>query len=63
MADLVVLRLPDIGALDLITSKTQCPCGHPFDLHDAIATRYCNATAEGNLSRGCVCRVVPASVA
>ncbi|MDP9117592.1 MAG: RGCVC family protein [Actinomycetota bacterium] len=33
-----------------------CPtCAHPRELHDRIALRYCEATAEGALSRGCVC--------
>ena len=32
-----------------------CACGHPDAQHDAIATRYCLATATGHLDRGCIC--------
>ncbi|WP_354670808.1 RGCVC family protein [Actinomadura sp. DC4] len=32
-----------------------CACGHPIDAHDAVASRYCRATASGDLQRGCVC--------
>lgn len=30
-------------------------CPHPWEAHDRIGLRYCNATAAGSLSRGCVC--------
>jgi hypothetical protein len=30
-------------------------CPHPLDQHDAIAQRFCTATAAGALSRGCIC--------
>lgn len=36
-------------------------CSHPVEFHDAIALRYCAATASSALSRGCMCRV-PAPV-
>nr|WP_217709652.1 RGCVC family protein [Amycolatopsis sp. Hca4] len=38
-------------------SGTQCPsCPHPLGTHDAIARRYCAATATGQATdRGCVC--------
>ncbi|HEY3470106.1 MAG TPA: RGCVC family protein [Amycolatopsis sp.] len=38
-------------------SGTQCPsCPHPLGTHDAIAHRYCAATAAGRgTDRGCVC--------
>ncbi|MDQ7806642.1 RGCVC family protein [Amycolatopsis sp. A133] len=41
---------------------TQCPsCPHPLGTHDAIARRYCAATAAGHgTDRGCVCGKVPA---
>ena len=38
---------------------TPCPCGHTADEHDPVASRYCRATAEGALQRGCMC--VPVS--
>jgi hypothetical protein len=33
----------------------QCVCGHPVELHDVIASRYCNVTIIGDLKRGCIC--------
>jgi len=30
-------------------------CSRPLDQHDAIAQRFCTATAAGALSRGCIC--------
>lgn len=38
-----------------------CACGHPYAQHDAIATRYCLATATGHLDRGCICADAVAS--
>jgi hypothetical protein len=35
-------------------------CEHPAADHDAIARRYCNATVERALTRGCICSVPPA---
>lgn len=32
-------------------------CSHPSEFHDAIATRYCAASASSGLSRTCVCKV------
>ena len=32
-------------------------CAHPWSAHDQIATRFCDATAEGRQSRACVCTV------
>jgi hypothetical protein len=36
-----------------------CPCGHTADEHDAVASRYCRATAEAGLDRGCMCVSAP----
>jgi hypothetical protein len=33
-----------------------CACGHPLDHHDAIATRFCDATLAAALPRGCICK-------
>ena len=41
-------------------SDAPCACGHGADEHDSLASRYCLATAEGALDRGCMC--VPTSV-
>jgi hypothetical protein len=30
-------------------------CGHPTAGHDAIAARFCEATQQNALSRGCIC--------
>jgi hypothetical protein len=30
-------------------------CGHPMAEHDVIAGRFCDATQENALSRGCIC--------
>jgi hypothetical protein len=38
-------------------SVTLCACGHPVEDHDAVAARYCRATASGSLRRDCVCAV------
>ena len=40
---------------------SQCPCGHAADEHDALATRYCQATVRGALDRLCMCYPAPAS--
>ena len=31
-------------------------CPHPHADHDAIAARFCSATLNGAIARGCVCR-------
>ena len=31
-------------------------CPHPRANHDAIAARFCAATGNGAVTRGCVCR-------
>jgi hypothetical protein len=33
-------------------------CGHLCSDHDPIASRFCDATVERALTRGCVCRGV-----
>ncbi|WP_349259571.1 RGCVC family protein [Actinospica sp.] len=37
------------------SSDETCACGHSHALHDRIASRYCTVTAEGSLTRGCIC--------
>jgi hypothetical protein len=38
-------------------NKQACDvCPHPQAGHDAIAARFCSATAHGAIVRGCVCR-------
>lgn len=31
-------------------------CGHLVSAHDRVATRYCDATLNNALARGCLCR-------
>jgi hypothetical protein len=31
-------------------------CPHPRADHDAIASRFCSATGNGAIARGCACR-------
>jgi hypothetical protein len=31
-------------------------CPHPRASHDAIAARFCSATGDGHIARGCVCQ-------
>jgi hypothetical protein len=32
-----------------------CCCGHEAAAHDAVAARYCAATAASTLDRACIC--------
>jgi hypothetical protein len=34
---------------------SMCACGHAFNQHDVIASRYCDATLAGVLPRKCIC--------
>ena len=38
----------------------KCLCGHAAADHDAIGSRFCEATLTGALVRGCICRPVAA---
>lgn len=41
-----------------LDAGTACvACRHPWEMHDAIATRYCRATTAGHRERGCVCGI------
>ncbi len=45
------------------TSLAYCSsCPHDYAGHDATAVRYCAATLDMAISRGCVCRVDPVAV-
>jgi hypothetical protein len=37
------------------THLTCAVCRHAWDTHDPIGIRYCSATIDGRLHRGCVC--------
>lgn len=35
---------------------TDCShCGHRLDEHDRVALRYCSASGEHGVNRGCIC--------
>jgi hypothetical protein len=53
VADAAVDAVVDTAALELPICGM---CLHPLESHDAIATRYCAASASSALARGCVCR-------
>ena len=44
------------GAVAATAFSPRCACGHAAEDHDAIASRYCDATLTSELSRGCICR-------
>jgi hypothetical protein len=47
----------DIAEVVQTQDVTYCAsCPHPKDAHDATALRYCAATLNAVLSRGCICR-------
>jgi hypothetical protein len=48
---------PVVELVPVVLDQPMCGmCLHPLESHDAIATRYCEATASSALARGCVCR-------
>ncbi|MEU0789551.1 RGCVC family protein [Amycolatopsis sp. NPDC005961] len=51
------MTAPAPGAPEVPRTEAQCPnCPHDLEAHDAIARRYCAATAAGQgADRGCVC--------
>jgi hypothetical protein len=47
----------DIAEVEQTEGVTYCAsCPHSQDEHDATALRYCAATLNTVLSRGCICR-------
>ena len=40
-------------------TERECTCGHRADTHDLIAGRYCAATKNSALIRGCICNTTP----
>jgi hypothetical protein len=43
-------------AAEAITKEACDVCPHPHADHDAIAARFCSATGNGAIARGCVCQ-------
>ncbi|MGX7681859.1 RGCVC family protein [Jatrophihabitans sp. DSM 45814] len=51
------LAMPVIEADELAQPVAICAsCTHPLAVHDAISQRYCAATAQMAMTRGCICR-------
>lgn len=49
-------QTPLLGAAEAITTEACDVCPHPHAGHDAIAARFCLATGNGAIARGCVCQ-------
>lgn len=49
---------PEIALPTPVDVLTCAVCPHRRADHDAIATRFCSATAAGGSTRGCACRTV-----
>lgn len=47
---------PDAASADLAQDLRCAVCEHALSDHDAIGTRYCQATQAQALSRDCICR-------
>jgi hypothetical protein len=44
--------------IDVAGEEPACPaCPHPLAQHDPIGARFCRATADSAISRGCVCSI------
>ena len=53
-------QLIDVAVATPAPPRPSCTCGHPESAHDPIADRYCAATINGGLDRGCICHTVAA---
>jgi hypothetical protein len=52
-------RIPSTPAA--MAAGAECAaCSHLLTDHDAIGSRFCRATVDGGISRGCVCDGMPA---
>ncbi len=41
---------------DVLPDVTECShCGHRLDQHDRVALRYCQASDDHGVQRGCIC--------
>jgi hypothetical protein len=53
---------PSVSVEDRAVGSAEVPdldcavCAHSYGDHDGIAARYCAATHDGGLARGCICR-------
>ena len=45
-----------LDALEAMDAEACDVCPHPRAGHDAIAARFCSATGNSAVTRGCVCR-------
>jgi len=51
----VLTRTDDLRAEAARPERDCRECGHTMVSHDAIAVRFCRASRDGALPRGCVC--------
>lgn len=48
--------MTDVTVTDAGETEQRCAvCTHAWTAHDAIAVRFCAATRDSDLSRGCIC--------
>lgn len=50
---------PSEAVIDVADTPAQLMCSvcsHPQDGHDAIAARFCAATLDMAITRGCICK-------
>ena len=53
--------MPVLARAVVDTSPATCDvCPHLVDGHDVIGRRFCQATLDGALTRGCACRALAA---
>ncbi|WP_208104313.1 RGCVC family protein [Geodermatophilus obscurus] len=61
----MTLLAPTISSGTIPDARATAPCGkdvgcdvcqHSLACHDAIGLRFCRATLNGAITRGCVCR-------
>ena len=44
------------NSAETMNEETCAVCPHPRAEHDRIAARFCSATGDGAIVRGCVCQ-------
>ena len=54
---MTLTQMPVLAPDVVDTSTVACDvCPHILDGHDVIGRRFCQATLDGALTRGCACR-------
>jgi hypothetical protein len=52
------MTVPESLTVEPLTTEPTVTCDvcpHPWQKHDPLGVRYCNATAASALPRGCIC--------